>query len=488
MAFAVGIDIGTSNCKVGLFSYPACDAVEINSFETSKIDANGFVEFDLAGILSAIDEQLEHYASVADGLIELISIASVGESGVLVQADGSYRPGSMIWFDDRGEEYISDLYRRGVAEDYYAETGIPAHSNYAIAKILWLRDHGCMLEGARWLPLADFVAWRFCGTMAQDASLASRTLCLDIKGHTSSTFILEDLGLPKNLFPPVAESGVSRGMVKEGLAGRLGLKKDCEVCVAGHDHMVGSVATGLRPDAEILNSTGTSEGLLAINRKPVLTKEAFSLRLSNGLYVRGGLYSFYASLPTAGYSFEWLAKAANKESSELFSLQGQLLDRYLEGGFEGHEVLFLPHLRGSGPPRRNIDAKACVYGITDASSFEEVVFGFYLSLCFELKNLYLCMYDRNEKPTLRVIGPAVKSPLWMQLKADAIGLTSIACEVREAVTKGAVMVAAEKRGEAPTPASGGRAYGTDPNRFMKLQILYEERYLPLYNLVADIES
>ncbi|MDV2583710.1 hypothetical protein, partial [Alkalibacillus haloalkaliphilus] len=75
---------------------------------------------------------------------------------------------------------------------------------------------------------------------------------------------------------------------------------------AGHDHLVGSLTVDLKPDSELLNSTGTTEGLLFLQNKPSLSEKSFKAKLSNGIYVKNSLFSYFGSLPSAGYSIEWL--------------------------------------------------------------------------------------------------------------------------------------------------------------------------------------
>ena len=488
MDCAIGIDIGTTNSKVVLCGLETLDVVHMVKFPSPKKSLGTFVDFDLESLEKSLTTALRECAAYADGPILFLSIASVGESGVLFHADGSHDPTSIVWYDKRGEGYALAMHADGFARRAYASTGIPAHPNYGLFKLLWMKDQGVDLSGCRWVPLGDYVAWWLCGELYQDESLASRTFALDLEAGEPAREGLAHVGLSEELFLPLMESGIPRGTIRPELANEVGLDERCEVCVAGHDHMAGSIACGLDPEHELLNSTGTSEGILTINSKPVLTTESFDKRLSNGRYVREGLYSYYASVPTAGFALEWIQKLFDIDADTYFGqIPETLKRRYENDEFDGRALVFIPHLRGSGPPRRNIEARACMYGMRDGTTREDVLFSIYLGLVMELRLLYLNMVTRGELEA-KVIGPAIKSPLWMQLKADALGIRVSACNVDETVARGAVMLAAQKRGISVAAKYETKQFIPDQERHEKLVAFYNNRYLPASQMLANMES
>lgn len=489
MDYAIGIDLGTTNSKVTLCELPSCRAVHLEKFVSPKIMEGESVDFDIESLIPCLKAAIRACSDYAKGgSIEFISIASVGESGVLIYDDGTYLKRSIAWFDKRGGVYADELHAKGLAERFYGVTGIPAFGNYGLFKLLWMRDHGVDLEDAVWLPLGDFAAWCLSGVKGQDESLASRTFALDLKSGQAASEILERWGVSESLFPKLVESGVPRGTVRADLADELGLPHGCEVCVSGHDHMSGSVACGLDPAREALNSTGTSEGILTINELPVLTQEAFANRLSNGRYVRRGTFSFYASLPTAGFSLAWLSSILDVDEDTFFDeLPGKLHRSYLEGEFDGHEMVFIPHLRGSGPPDRRADAKGCLYGFTGRTTRADMYYSTVLGLVFELRRLYDCMLGDQARETIKVIGPAIKSPLWMQLKSDVLDVRIEACRVRESVARGAVILTAQKKGMDVTPEIETVSYSPRAERTAYLGNLYKTTYLPMAQAVTAYE-
>lgn len=494
MPFAIGIDVGTTNMKAVLFGLPSCNPIHIERMPSPRVAAGDNTDYDIQALVRGIMDMLSSCVLAAGeraGEIALISVASVGESGVLVHSDDTYSDKSIFWYDNRGETYAQEAISSGYSRTLYRITGIPTHSNSALFKILWMREHGANLRGSTWLTMADFVAWLLSGQLAQDRTLASRTSAYDVANDHISEEILDHYGLSQRLFAPLEESGTSRGQILSEVSRKTGLPKGCMVCVSGHDHMSGAIACDLQAGTEALNSTGTSEGLLLLNAQPSLTGSSMRRQITNGRYVDASLFTSYASVPSAGLSFEWSLKTLGYEPDDYYreSLP-KLYESYLEGKFDDAQVLFVPHLRGSGPPCRDAESRAVFYGMRDVTGRDELVFATHSGTTMEFARLCECMTDGKRlgrDVRVKVIGPAARNPLWMQLKADLLGVSFVACDVVEAVARGAVIVAARKNEMDVDPRFSMTAYQPSPNRHDILDAAFRGSYIPLCDLIARFE-
>ena len=87
--YFIGIDVGTTNCKICLFKMPDFAFVSKYSFVTPKINSGNTSDFDVKklwdGIVKGMQEILETVKEPDE--IKHISIASVGEAGVLTDLD-----------------------------------------------------------------------------------------------------------------------------------------------------------------------------------------------------------------------------------------------------------------------------------------------------------------------------------------------------------------------------------------------------------------
>lgn len=489
--YVIAIDIGTTNSKIVLFKLPSFQVINTYIFESRKIKQSTHTDFDIDFIWQEIKAGLKMLTADIIDKEEIagISISSVGESGVLLTNQNEVIGPAIAWFDTRGKEYIKKLQRENLGFDFYQIAGIPLHSNYSIAKIMWLRDHypEAKRKDISWVCLANYIAFKLTGIKTMEASLASRTLVYDISKKEWSKQLLSLFNFETSIFPEVKNSGELIGNVKKELALELGLSESMAVTVAGHDHMAGSVAARLDTEREILNSTGTTEGLLYLQRNPILTERSYKSNISNGIYVNPELYSYFASLPSAGYAIEWYRNIFGMQDHELFEKEIEsLYEKYANGQFRNKEIFFIPHLRGSGPPKRSSHSKGAIYGITEHTTKADFTYSLFLGLSFELKQLFTLFQTlaRISSPVIKVIGPAVRNPLWLQLKADALGCEIYAYEIHEAVAKGAAMSMALQQkwihqNELYSVPVNVTVYKPDAERTRLLDDIFTNKYLPL---------
>src|SRR5690606_25160306 len=111
-----------------------------------------------------------------------MAVASVGESFVLVDADGRALAPAILWFDRRTEGPMREIAARIDPDRVFAITGLSMEPIFSLFKLAWMREHWQPACDAarRVLMMADWIAFRLSGEAATDPSLASRTLYFDI--------------------------------------------------------------------------------------------------------------------------------------------------------------------------------------------------------------------------------------------------------------------------------------------------------------------
>ena len=497
--YFIGIDVGTTNCKICLFGKHDFSLISKHSFVTPKIITGESSDFDVEKLWTGIEEGMrEIVKSVKDPAeINHISVASVGEAGVLTDLEGNITGPVMTWYDTRTKDISEFVIRKTGRQKIYNITGLPAHSNYSLNKILWIRENMEKYpKDRKWLCMAEYITYKFTGIRKAEFSLASRTMLLDIKNKKWSEEILKDTDLEKNVFSELAESGETVGTVSRETAGKTGLSEKTTVSTAGHDHMCGSVAAGLYDENSILNSTGTTEGLLFLKKEPGLEEKFFDSNFSNGIHVLKDFYTIYSSLPSAGYAIEWFRKKFDISEEEFYRMTENLYEKIMQKDYLPEaEGIFIPHLRGSGPPFRSIKARALFYGITEGTTKEELLLIIFQGLCFELKNLLGSVEELTVQKfsEIKVIGAACRNRLWLKLKADILGRDIAAYEIEEAVCKGAAMLGAYKNSYIKdlniTDKSGTiRKIKPDRRAAEYYTKIFNVIYRPFYNLKTDIEK
>ena len=167
-----------------------------------------------------------------------------------LDAAGQETGPAIAWFDKRTRAEVALIAARIGVDRLFAISGLAPNPIFGLCKLLWHRRHrpDAFARTAKWLNVADYLAWRLCGEMATDYSLACRTYALDISALAWSDEVLGAMEVDASLMAPLLASGRRLGTVGAAAAAATGLPRHCVVTVGGHDHVVGALAAdAMRP-------------------------------------------------------------------------------------------------------------------------------------------------------------------------------------------------------------------------------------------------
>lgn len=443
--FAISVDIGTTNTKVTLYRIEDYSVEKNEKFNTSKFTDNYGELFDIEKIYEKIVEVLTKFIKSFSGNIDSVNITSVGEVGVLLTNDFVRATDAVAWYDIRSSKFIEDLTNEE-KKRIYEITGLPAHTNYVVSKLKWLYEYGNVstTEQYIWANISDYIAYLLSGSLRTEYSLASRTMCFDIQKKCWSNEILKIFNIQGFVaFPEVVLSGETIGYTDLSVTKSL-RKEKIAVKIAGHDHMVGAYGIKLQEN-ELLNSTGTTEGLLYINDKAFVNQKNYKKQLSSGVYIDPSFYTLFSSMPTGGAAFEWIQRLFNIDFHTFNKMNDELYNDYMKGNINLENCLtVIPHLNGSGSPFKNSASKGLVYGLTMNTNQKDFLLGILIGLSIEMSYVSKS-FPLKEIDRVIVIGPATKNKLWLQLKADFLNKEVVSINTDEVVSLGGVKTAYKER-------------------------------------------
>lgn len=477
------IDVGTTNTKVSSWNQDTLD--KCIKFKTPKIINNENTDFDNNQLWKSIITAIKELGKENLKQITKISIASVGESGVLLD-DSFEQIGPMIaWYDQRTEPIVNNL-TLDEKKEIYKITGLPAHVHYSASKIRWIMDKYNVEDTKKvhWLCIPDYLVFKFTGKLATEYSIASRTMCYDLEKKKWSSKIKEIFQIENVEFPQVYKSGEDISKINSKIAEELGISSNCTLTIAGHDHMVGSRTSGMNK-YDLLDSTGTTEALLVLSNHPDLSNEGFNKKIANGIYVDPQQYTIFTALPSAGSVIQWFMNHFSIDEVELTTIMDELLDNYIKGMLPDNITWVIPHFNGSGTPTKSTETKGLWYGLNADTSKKDLVFGLFLGMTFEFKLALMNLTDMRNIQCIKVIGPASKDPLWLQLKADLLDKKVMSIDVSQAVSYGANLIA---NGSDKSNSPVDEIYKPSENNLVyTLNKVFENEYLPLYKAKTNFE-
>lgn len=458
----ITVDIGTTSVKLCLFDSNAELVVSARHATPTATDSAGEI-YDLFALLGYVKRFIQALRPALREHVQRIAITGVGESGGLVRPDLSLGSPMILWHDQRGAGYLARL----TAEErslIYRVTGLPVSGNYGLSKTAWAveRMDGATSD-ARWLNIAEYLAALMSGERWSEPSLASRTMALDLSSGRWSAEVCGLVGLDVSVFPEL-RSAAEGFPITAAFAEEAGLDTGVRVHVAGHDHMVGAVGAGLQR-GELLNSTGTTEGLLFLRGAPRLDEQAEHSKLANGLACAGTDYTLFASIPTGGSAFATLQQMLSVDADQLTACLSDLYARYVNDQIDLYAVpLVLPQFRGSPPPTKSPSARGLISGLRTDTRMEDIVFGCFLGMALQFCEVLELFRVSTER--VKVIGPASGNPLWLQLKADVLGTPLVASRFPEVVSRGAQALVSGVAGA--WEETGPHNVADDPKRHARL--------------------
>jgi sugar (pentulose or hexulose) kinase len=257
----IGLDVGTTSSKAVVFTEDG-DPVASGRANTPWTITTSGAELEATALLEAAKSAVaEALAQCPPGQIGGLGVASLAESGVLLDRRGEPVAPVIAWHDTRDQAELADLRNVVRPHDFSATTGLPFRQQWSLTKHRWLIDNvPSARDAVRRLNVAEWIVRGLGGEEATEQSLASRTGWLRLAERSWWGETLAWSGASESLMPPLVTAGTPLGRVSADagvprLAGAV-------LTVAGHDHQAAVIGAGADGPGDELDSCGTAEALV----------------------------------------------------------------------------------------------------------------------------------------------------------------------------------------------------------------------------------
>ncbi len=448
----LGIDIGTTSCKVG--AYDLQGNMLAQAFKSYPIyqPASREIEQNPGDWWKAVEIAIGQLRERAK--VKMSSIVGIGLSGqtptqVFVDKKGKILRRAIIWRDTRSVLEARWL-RKKIGKkrmEKFLGMDLPIQPNWPPARLLWLKRHQPQIlqETFKILQAKDFVGYKLTGCFFSDRWCSKGMVNLKT-GKVPREFF-KVLGISEEIVPEIYKPYEVVGKVRKDTAGRLGIPDGIPVVAGWSDALCGMLATGSFSAAgRAFNITGTSEivGLTTLSL-PRLTYGLMSIP-SN---ITDTVSVLYGPTQSGGDSLKWAGEALmdleEKTSDEGLSLTG--LDSLLSEagsvvpGSKG--MIFLPYLQGERAPIWDAHARGLFIGITRTHRRAHFIRSILEGVAYSVRHLLEIAEKSVGKKVdrIRIAGGGAKIDLWNQIRADVTGRCIEKLQVLETGTLGAAMLA-----------------------------------------------
>ncbi|MGO1850850.1 MAG: FGGY-family carbohydrate kinase [Microbacterium sp.] len=263
----VGLDIGTTSSKAVVFTN-AGEPVAIGRADTEWTRSTAGTEITAEQLRDAAFLALSRAVDASPpGRIAGVGIASIAESGVLLDDGGRSIAPVIAWHDRRDGEELEQLTRTIDPVRFRSTTGLPLRQQWSLTKNRWIARHVPRAAAATMrLNVAEWVAFALGARPSTEPSLASRTGWFDI--HTGSWWDegMEFARVSADTLPELEPCGTDLGCITADVHPRL---LGAHITIAGHDHQAAAVGFGAYNPGDVLDSCGTAEALVRTAVPPV---------------------------------------------------------------------------------------------------------------------------------------------------------------------------------------------------------------------------
>ena len=460
MAAIISIDTGSSSMKATLLSMRegARQGKELaRSVQNCSMPGDDAVrvELDAAVFADALAACLADLVPEAARLsLEIRALALTSQRSSVLAVDENGRPlrPILMWHDKRSAPLCEEINRN--AGTVYAVCGMKASPVFSASKMRWLKDNepDIYRRAAKLLGIHDYLLFLLTGDFVTDASFASRTNLLDLRGMNWSPELIRRFGLDREKLCAIRPVGSIVGHAAGEAARRAGLPPHIPVISAGGDQQCAALGLSVLRRGDVAVNTGTGAFVTAALDGPVFDPEMRVLcnvsavpsvsDLAPGLAT--GRWVLEAAVLSAGLTWQWFCGSFFDgdfhvaEAAAVASPPGA-------GG-----VIMLPCLGGKGSPDWNPGARASFHGMSLATGRGDLARACLEGIAAELADCLALVRSVAKLPPLagvRCAGGLSQSPLFARIFCDSCGVSLHCFRGGEATTRGLWMSAALALGD-----------------------------------------
>lgn len=452
------LDEGTTSARAMVFASDGVLAASAQAEITQHYPQAGWVEHDAAEIWEKTLQCARGVLPQVGGPACIASIGITNQRETVVAWDkqtGEPLTRAIVWQDRRTEPLCAKLRDAGEESAIQSRTGLLLDPYFSGTKMRWMIDNVPAVKAAHdagtlaFGTIESWLVFKLTGgaTHITDASNASRTLLMDLKGDAFDEGLCDLLGVPHSALPKIADMSGALAVTNARLLGR-------EIPITGlaGDQQAATIGQGCLAPGETKATYGTGAFVLAnVGPQP---PESDNRLLTTVLTQIAGkrTYAIEGSVFVAGSLIQWLRDALGivEVASETEALARSISN---SGG-----VTIVPALSGLGAPHWRADARGVITGLSFASGKAELARAALEAMAHQTHDLASAFAaDGAGWASLRIDGGMSANDWMAQDLANMLGITVERPSFVETTALGAAMLAAAGCGLYPSLEDAAKA-------------------------------
>ena len=284
--YYLAIDLGASSGRhiIGWRENGEIKTLELYRFENHMDSNDGHLTWDTERLFKEIKEGIK-VAFLKYKNIESLAIDTWGVDYVLINDGKSIIP-CYAYRDLRTESAIQEINSKIPFSKLYEHTGIQFQTFNTIYQLYKDKLEGRLNGVSNFLMMPEYFSYLLTGNMKKEYTEASTTGLVNCKTKEFDKTLIEELGLPANMFTKLCQPGTVVGKLKDDIAKEVGGQTIVRLCPS-HDTASAFYAVDNEDDS-ILISSGTWAIVGAKIKKANVSSEALKYNFAN----EGGVGNF----------------------------------------------------------------------------------------------------------------------------------------------------------------------------------------------------
>jgi xylulokinase len=452
MECLVGIDLGTSGCKVTIMDVDGRIICEATERYPTYYPANGWAEQDPRTWLQSLRSSLRkalNQAEISPSRVVAIGIDGQVHTAVFINEKFEVLRPAIIWTDKRSVNNIQRLKTVLGTNKIIKITFNPPVTSFTLPHIMWVKENqpDIWKQTYKILWVKDYIRSKLTEKQwVTDHTDATGSLLFDANKFKWSEIICDAAEVPLEKLPEISPSTKIAGYVNRKASRETGIPEGIPVIVGASDVSVENLSAGTVEPGTCFIKLATS-GVISVTTSnptpdPLGRAVTYCLPTSQdfaeGWFTKSGTSSCVSS-------YEWFINLMFKQKS-VSTIKSKNIyvhfDKMAKKAPIGSRGLFFhPYLIGELSPYFDPYLRGSFFGITLCHKREDFCRAVLEGVAFSIRDsLHIFEELGFSLRKAILIGGGTKSPIWRQILCDVLGINGATVKGGDA-SFGAAMLA-----------------------------------------------
>lgn len=315
----LGIDLGGSGARCLLVDRSSGTQVSTSGSWQFPVAPGTFgtgYDIDLERVWEVVTKACRdalQQAHIESSAVAAIAVSAMRFSTVVLDGEGK----SMLAVDNRDARAAGEYFEvaEKMGQRLLQDTGCWPLPLHASARLLWLKkqqpDNFSQVQTV--FGMGEWLTWRLSGIRAIDATLASATGLFHLTEKAWCWPLIDELGLPRAIFPPLIDAGSTVGALTAEAAAQLGLNPGVMIAMGGADTQCSLLGGGVIEPGDVAVVAGTTAPVQVVLDNPAYDPSGKSL---GSYHIVPGRWVLESNGGGMGYSLSLMARMLFPQAPE----------------------------------------------------------------------------------------------------------------------------------------------------------------------------